>query len=50
VVGGTIAKTPSGSSGWGLTNYTISYIANASIITPAGRYVMVQDLVAIATY
>lgn len=50
VVGDTIAKTPSGSSGWGLTNFTISYIANASIITPAGRYVMVQDLVAVATY
>lgn len=49
-VGNVIAKTPSGSSGWGLTNYTISYIANASIITPAGRYVMVQDLVAVATY
>ncbi|MBX4191078.1 hypothetical protein KW794_03235 [Candidatus Saccharibacteria bacterium] len=50
VVGNTIAKTPSGSSGWGLTNYTIAYIANASIITPAGEYKMVQDLVAIATY
>jgi hypothetical protein len=50
-VGNTIAETPSGSnSGWGLTNYTISYIANASIITPAGKYVMVHDLVAIATY
>jgi hypothetical protein len=50
VVGDTIAGTPSGSSGWGLTIYTISYIANASIITPAGNYSMVQDLVAIATY
>jgi hypothetical protein len=50
VVSDVIAKTPSGSSGWGLTNYTISYIANASIITPAGRYTMVQDLVAVATY
>jgi hypothetical protein len=49
-VGDTIARTPSGSSGWGLTNYTISYIANASIITPAGSYQMVQDLVAVATY
>jgi hypothetical protein len=49
-VGDTIARTPSGSSGWGLTNYTIAYIANASIITPAGRYSMVQDLVAVATY
>jgi hypothetical protein len=50
VVGDTIAKTPPGSSGWGLTNYTIAYIANASIITPAGTYNMTQDLVAIATY
>jgi hypothetical protein len=33
-----------------LTNYTIAYIANASIITPAGTYNMTQDLVAIATY
>jgi hypothetical protein len=48
--GDIIAQTPSGSSGWGLTNYTIAYIANASIITPAGRYSMVQDLVAVATY
>lgn len=48
VVGDTVAE--SGSSGWGLTNYTISYIANASIITPAGIYQMVQDLVAVATY
>lgn len=50
VVGDIIAKTPSGSSGWGLTDYTISYIANASIITPAGKYIMVHDLVAVATY
>jgi hypothetical protein len=49
VVGDTIAETP-GTSGWGLTNYTIAYIANASIITPAGGYQMVQDLVAVATY
>lgn len=48
--GDTIVLTPSGASGWGLTNYTISYIANASILTPAGNYVMVQDLVAVATY
>lgn len=49
VVGDIIAQT-SGTNGWGLTAYTISYIANASIITPAGRYVMVHDLVAVATY
>lgn len=49
-VGDTIVLTPPGSSGWGLTNYTISYIANASILTPAGNYIMVQDLVVVATY
>jgi hypothetical protein len=49
-VGDTVVRTPSGSSGWGLTNYTISYIANTSILTPAGSYNMVQDLVVIATY
>lgn len=37
-------------SGWGLTNYTIAYIANISLVTPAGNYSMTQDLVAIATY
>jgi hypothetical protein len=49
-VGDVIAQTPSGSNGWGLTDYTISYIANASILTPAGDYRMVQDIVAVATY
>jgi hypothetical protein len=50
VVGDVVARTPNGSSGWGLTIFTISYIANASIITPAGNYQMLQDLVAIATF
>lgn len=51
VKGDVVAKTPSGTNaGWGLTDYTIAYIANASIITPAGNYQMVQDLVAVATY
>jgi hypothetical protein len=49
-IGDTIAQTPSGSSGWGLTSYTISYIANVRVLTPAGSYSMIQDLVAIATY
>jgi hypothetical protein len=49
-VGDIVARTPVGSSGWGLTQYTISYIANASILTPAGDYTMVQDLVAVATF
>jgi hypothetical protein len=46
--GATIAE--SNASGWGLTNYTISYIANISVLTPAGSYSAAQDLVAIATY
>lgn len=36
--------------GWGATNYTISYIANASLATPTGNYTMIHDLVVIATY
>jgi hypothetical protein len=47
-VGDIIAQT--GTSGWGQTNYTISYIANIAPLTPAGKYTMVQDLVVIATY
>lgn len=38
------------SSGWGATNYTISYIANISIVTAGGNYTMVHDLVAVATF
>lgn len=49
-VGDTIVRTPPGSSGWGLTNFTISYVANSSLLTPGGKYTMVQDLVVIATY
>lgn len=48
--GDIIAQTPSGSSGWGLTNFTISYIANSSLLTPAGSYTMIHDLVVVATY
>lgn len=40
----------SGSNGWGETDYTISYIANISTVTYAGKYNMTQDLVAVATY
>ena len=46
--GDTIAQTST--SGWGQTNFTISYIANISVVTPAGSYTMVHDLVAIATF
>lgn len=37
-------------SGWGQTNFTISYIANISIFTPAGSYSMTHDLVAVTTF
>ncbi|HEX5395315.1 MAG TPA: hypothetical protein VFW52_03140 [Candidatus Saccharimonadales bacterium] len=40
----------SNANGWGLTNYTISYIANISLLTPAGSYSAEQDLVAVATF
>lgn len=46
--GDTIAA--SSGNGWGLTNFTISYIANIQSITPAGSYTMVHDLVVVATY
>ena len=49
-VGDTIAQTPSGASGWGETDYTISYIANIKPLTPAGSYTMIHDLVVVATY
>jgi hypothetical protein len=49
-VGDIVAQTPSGSSGWGQTNFTISYIANQGPFTPAGSYTMVHDLVVVATY
>ncbi|HXY18349.1 MAG TPA: hypothetical protein VEH48_02955, partial [Candidatus Nitrosopolaris sp.] len=37
-------------SGWGDTTFTISYIANISLVTPAGNYSAIQDLVVVATY
>jgi len=49
-VGDTIVQTPVGSSGWGQTDYTISYIANVKVLTPAGNYTMNHDLVVVATY
>jgi hypothetical protein len=48
--GDTLVQTPAGSSGWGLTDYTISYIADSAAFTPAGEYKMVHDLVVVATY
>lgn len=49
-LGDTIARTPAGSSGWGATSYTISYIADEGVLTPAGDYTMIHDLVVVATY
>lgn len=46
--GDVIAQTSG--SGWGQTDYTISYIANISLLTPAGSYSVIHDLVAVATY
>ncbi|MBA3757479.1 hypothetical protein H0X09_01275 [Candidatus Saccharibacteria bacterium] len=48
VAGDTIAQTTT--SGWGLTNYTISYIANIGLLTPAGSYSVLHDLVVVATF
>ena len=45
--GDTIASSSQSS---GETDYTISYIANISSITPAGLYTMSQVLVAVPTY
>jgi len=36
--------------GYGETDYTISYILNVTPITPAGEYIMEQDLVITATF
>lgn len=45
--GDTIATSP---KGIGQTNYTISYIANISAISPAGFYSVNQVLVVVASY
>ena len=49
VVGDTIASSGSGRA-WGQTNYTISYIANVSPITPGGQFTTDHDIVVVATY
>lgn len=46
--GETIAQT--NTDGWGLTIFTISYIANINIVTKAGNYTMAHVLVAVPTY
>lgn len=47
--GDIIARAGSGLA-WGRTNFTVSYIANVSAITPAGRYATDHDLILIPTY
>src|SRR3989344_3651786 len=47
-VGDVIAQ--SDTSGWGMTVYTMSYIANIAELSEAGQYVMIHDLVVVATY
>lgn len=51
-VGDIIARSQAtvGNQAVGRTDYTISYIANVSSITPAGTYVMKHDIVVTATY
>lgn len=52
VVGDTIAHSAktTGKQAIGQTDYTISYIANITVLTRAGAYSMKQDLVVIASY
>lgn len=52
VDGESIVEAPAtvGNQGTGQTNYTISYIANVSALTPAGTYVMNHNLIAVPTY
>lgn len=50
--GDIIARAPAtaGKQATGRTDYTVSYIANISNITPAGSYRMVHDIVVTGTY
>ena len=51
-VGDIIARSAAtaGNQATGRTDYTISYIANVSAITPAGTYVMPHDIVVTGTF
>lgn len=51
-VGDTIARSQAtiGNPAIGQTNYTISYIAKANSVTPAGDHIMDHDLVVVATF
>jgi hypothetical protein len=46
--GDTIAESTT--SGWGDTNYTISYLLNINPYTAAGSYTLTENLVAVATF
>ena len=52
VDGEAIVSSPAtvGRQGTGKTNYTISYIANVTTLTPAGTYTMNHNLIAVPTY
>lgn len=52
IVGDIIAQSPAtaGNPGVGKTDYTISYMAKASSITPAGFYEMLHDIVVVPTF
>ncbi len=47
--GESIASS-TGEPAWGQTNFTISYIANISVLTEAGSYQMVHELAAVPTF
>ena len=47
-VGDVVAQ--SNTTGWGMTVYTMSYIANIAELSEAGEYIMIHDLVVVATY
>lgn len=51
-VGDIIARSQAtaGNQAVGRTDYTITYMANVSAVTPAGVYTMVHDIVAVATF
>ncbi len=52
VNGEAIVSAPqtAGRQGTGRSDYTISYIANAEVFTPAGTYIMLHDLIAVTSF
>ncbi len=49
IAGDTIATSGSGRA-WGQTNYTVTYVANSSPLTPGGQFTVDHDMVVVATY